>query len=150
MKRKTDPWWKAGVLLLVLVVLMPGLGQAKEEREAGYLVMPKEKLVQELNLTPDKAKEFLAVGAKYHQIREEITGRIKKGEKDLETALAAAKPDESKINGIVTALIADHDQLFETFKAQRHEEMAQLTPVQRGKFLLALKKWHDEVAQEKK
>ncbi len=114
------------------------------------MAMQRGELVKELNLSPDKAKEFLAVGEKYHQVREEVIGKIKKGEDDLKTALAAPQPDEGKINQIVSALIADHDQLFETFKAQRHEEMALLTPLQRGKFLMALKKWHDEVAQKEK
>jgi Spy/CpxP family protein refolding chaperone len=148
MKRKTYSWVKAFALLLVLILMTPSLGQPKEEREAGSLEMQREKLVKELNLSPDKAKEFLAVGEKYHQIRQDVIGRIKKSETDLTTALAAPQPDESKINQIVTALIADHLQLFETFKAQRHEEMGLLTPVQRGKFLLALKKWHETVAQK--
>jgi Spy/CpxP family protein refolding chaperone len=149
MKRKTGSWLKGVTLLLVIILMTPALGHS-EEREAGFLVMQRGMLVKELNLSPDKAKEFLAVGEKYHQMREEVIGRIKKGESDLDIALAAPQPDESKINQIVTALITDHDQLFETFKAQRHEEMALLTPVQRGKFLMALKKWHDEVAQKEK
>ena len=70
--------------------------------------------------------------------------RLRQNENDLETALAAPQPDENKISHLVNALIAAHDQLFETFKSQRQEEMALLTPVQRGKFLLALKKWHEE------
>ncbi len=149
MKRKTGSWLKGCMLLLVIILLTPTPGHP-EEREAGFLQMQRGVLVKELNLSPDKGKEFLAVGEKYHQMREDVIGRIKKGESDLETALAAPQPDESKINQIVTALIADHDQLFETFKAQRHEEMALLTPVQRGKFLMALKKWHDEVAEKEK
>ncbi len=150
MKRKTYAWVESFALLMILILMTPGLGQPKEEQEAGSLEMQRENLIKELNLSPDKAKEFLSVGEKYHQIRQDIIGRIGKGESDLTAALAASHPDESKINQIVTALIADHDQLFETFKAQRHEEMGLLTPVQRGKFLLALKKWHEEVAQKEK
>lgn len=149
MKKQRASWLDGFMLLLVVILMTPALGHP-EEKETGDLEMQRGKLVQELSLSPDKAKEFLAVGEKYHQIREEVIGRIKKGESDLEIALAAPQPDDSKINQIVTALIADHDQLFETFKAQRHEEMALLTPVQRGKFLMALKKWHDEVAQKEK
>lgn len=149
MNRTTGSWLNGFTLLLVIILLTPVLGHP-EEREAGFLEMQRGMLVKELNLSPDKGKEFLAVGEKYHQMREEVIGRIKKGEGDLDITLAAPQPDESKINQIVTALIADHDQLFETFKAQRHEEMALLTPVQRGKFLMALKKWHDEVAEKEK
>ncbi len=129
--------------------MTPVLGHS-EDQKTGDMQMQRDQLVKELNLSPDKAKEFLAVGEKYHQTREEIIARIKKGEIDLETALAAPQPDDGKINQVVNGLIADHDQLFATFRTQRNEEMALLTPMQRGKFLMALKKWHDEVAQKEK
>ncbi len=150
MNCKTYTWVKGFALLLMLMLMTPSLSLSKEEIEPGSMEMQRQKLVEELNLSPDKAKEFLAVGEKYHQIRQDVIGRIAKNESDLNTALAAPQPDESKINQIVTALIADHDQLFESFKAQRHEEMGLLTPMQRGKFLLALKKWHEEVAKTEK
>ncbi len=86
----------------------------------------------------------MSVGEHWDQIRQNIIAGIKENETDLETALAAPQPDDSKITHLVNALIAAHDQLFETFKSQRQEEMALLTPVQRGKFLLSLKKWHEE------
>jgi hypothetical protein len=41
-----------------------------------------------------------------------------------------------------------HDQLFQSLKAQRQEEMALLTPVQQGKFVLALKKWHGNMKEK--
>ena len=56
----------------------------------------------------------------------------------------APQPDAGKINELVAAAIAGQDKLFATFKAQRQEEMALLTPLQKGKFLIALQKWHHE------
>jgi len=150
MKNKTGLWLRGLGVLLVAALLSPTLAQPKEEGEGSHLGIAREKLIKELNLSPDKAQEFLAVGGKYDQTRQEVIVRIKKNEDELEKALQEPQPDEGKINKLVTALISDHDVLFETFKAQRQEEMALLTPVQRGKFLLALKKWHEEMAQKEK
>ena len=47
----------------------------------------------------------------------------------------------------MTAVTADFDRLMASFKAQRQEEMALLTPSQQGKFILALKKWHQELRE---
>jgi Spy/CpxP family protein refolding chaperone len=142
-------FWRISLgLLLAAALLVPGLGRAKEERGATGHGMPRERVVKELGLPPAKAKEFLAVGDKYEQTRKEIIEGIKKNEGELEKALVAPQPDEKKITSLVAAVTAGHDQLFETFKAQRHEEMVLLTPVQQGKFLISLKKWHQE-RQEK-
>jgi Spy/CpxP family protein refolding chaperone len=130
-------------VLLVLVFLMPGSGQAQKTGMVNTAEQ-RELLLRDLNLAPDKAKAFMSVGGHWDQIRQDLIADIKKNETDLETALGAPQPDGSKINHLVNSLIAEQDQLFETFKSQRQEEMAMLTPVQRGKFLLALKKWHEE------
>lgn len=58
--------------------------------------------------------------------------------------MAAPQPDGIKITGLVATITADHNRLWETFRAQRQEEMALLTPMQQGKFM-ALKKWHQEM-----
>ena len=60
MKRKTGSWLKGFTFLLVIILMTPALGPS-EEREAGFLEMQRGMLVKELNLSPDKAKEFLAV-----------------------------------------------------------------------------------------
>lgn len=143
MKRKADFRLRCLGLLLVAALMSPSLGQAQEKREGSYSEL-QQRLVKELNLTPDKAKEFQAVGGKYEQSRAEIIGKIDKNDSELEKALAAPQPDEGKINELVAAAISGQDQLFATFKDQRQEEMALLTPVQRGKFLVALRKWHHE------
>jgi Spy/CpxP family protein refolding chaperone len=144
MKRKTDLRLVGLGLLLAVALLAPGLVQAKEEpgRNPGVF---REKVARDLNLTPDKAKAFLAVGEKYDRSRQEIIARIKKNESELTKALAAPQPDAAKIKGLVAGIIADHNELLDTFKVQRQEEMAHLTPVQQGKFLLALKRWHEEM-----
>ena len=144
MKKRTDFWLVCLGLLLAVALLTPGLGQAREERGGGP-GMHKEKLAKDLNLTSEKAKEFQAVDEKYDQSRKEIIDRIRNNESELEKVLAGTQPDEGKIKELVAALGAGHDKLVETLKAQRREEMALLTPVQQGKFLMALKKWHEEM-----
>ena len=139
--------WVVGFLMMAL--LAPNLGQAKEEPEGGHPGIQREKLVQDLNLAPDKAQAFLAVGKKYEHMRGEVIERIKQNDLELEKALAAPQPDEAKIKEMVATITMDHEKLFDTFKAQRREEMELLTPVQQGKFLLVLKKWHDELRKKK-
>jgi Spy/CpxP family protein refolding chaperone len=138
--------WRMGLgLWLAALLLMPGLGRAKEDSFHG---MPREELVKELDLPPAKARKFLAVGDKYEQTRENIIEGIKRDERELEKALSAPQPDEKRIKDLVAAVTAGHDQLFESFKGQRHEEMALLTPRQQGKFLIALKRWHQEMREQ--
>jgi len=134
-------------LLLLGLLLPPSLGQAAEERWGGYSHEQREKLIQEMQLTPEKAKEFEAVAEKYATTRQEIADRIKKNQAELEKALATSPADEAKIKELVGVIAADHDKLLDSLKAQRREEMALLTPVQQGRFLMALKKWHEEMRE---
>ena len=146
MGKKMDFWMVGLTLFLGIALLAPLPGLAKEE--PGAPQMQREKLAKELNLTPEKAKEFQAVGEKYAQSRKALIDEIKKNEGELEKALAAPQADEAKIKNLAAAVSADHSKLFETFKAQRQEELRLLTPVQQGKFILALKRWHEEMCQK--
>jgi Spy/CpxP family protein refolding chaperone len=147
MKKRTDFWQVCLGLLLVVALLTPGIGQAREEPGSSP-AMQREELAKDLNLTPEKAKEFQMVDEKYDQSREEIIGQMRNNENELEKALAITQPDEAKIKELVAAIAAGHDKLVDTFKAQRREEMLLLTPVQQGKFLMALKKWHEEMCMK--
>ncbi len=55
MKRKTDFRLRCLGLFLVAALMAPSLGQAQEQREGSYSEL-QQRLVKELNLTPDKAK----------------------------------------------------------------------------------------------
>ncbi len=149
MPRKTNFWL---ALFLAAALLAPGLGQAKEEpTDEGKAQW--QQLIRNLNLAPDQAKSFQAVEEKYGQIRQDLTARIKQNEDDLEKAMAAAQPDDTKLKELVAKIIGDHNKLFETYKNERQAEMALLSPMQQAKFLLGLKKWHQEMCdryEEKK
>jgi len=137
-------WLMALVLLMAAMLLTPGNYQAQAQPAGSQYKLDWDKLVKELNLTLEKAAEFQAVGAKYSQARTESIEKMQKNEADLEKAVSGSKPDEVKIKELVPVIISDHNQLFESFKAQRQEEMTLLTPLQQAKYLLALKKWHEE------
>ncbi len=142
--KRNDYWLMALVLLLAAMLPIPGNCQAQAKPAGSHYKLEWDKLAKELNLTPEKAAEFQAVGAKYSQIRKDLIEKLQKNETDLEKAVAGPKPDEVKIKELVPVIIADHNQLFESFKAQRQEEMTLLTPLQQAKYLLELKKWHEE------
>ena len=71
--------FKLGALCAILsaMLVMPALGQAKEEEGAGYKEQ-KDQMIKELKLAPEKEKAMLAVEDKYasraqsnHRRREE-------------------------------------------------------------------------------
>ena len=132
----------AGLLLLAALLLL-GPGPARGESRGSYSAMERDTLIKELNLTPEQTRNFQAIGDRCDLNRDKIVALVKEKESDLEKALAAPQPDEAKVKELVAAVVKGHDQLFQTLKTQRQEEMALLTPVQQGKFILALKKWHE-------
>ncbi len=161
MKGKKNFWMICVGLLVTAGFLVPATAQDKcavamskagkiaaaakaepKETMAEFFKKERERLVSELKLSPDKAKEFMAVGDKYDQQRKGLIEKIKKNEADLKQAMAAAKPDESKLKSLVDEAVANQEKLFDTFRDQRKEEMALLTPEQQAKYLLILMKWH--------
>jgi Spy/CpxP family protein refolding chaperone len=142
--KSNEFWLLALVLLLGAMLLTPGNCQAQAETASSQYKLAWEKLVKDLNLTPEKAAAFQAVGAKYSLTRKDLVEKLNQNETDLEKAVAGPNPDENKIKELVPVIISDHNQLFESFKAQRQEEMSLLTPLQQAKYLLALKRWHEE------
>ena len=142
---QTHDFWRLTLVLLVAAMLLiPGNCQAQSDPAGSRYKLEWEKFLKELNLPPEKAAQFQELGAKYSQTRENLIEKLQKNEADLEKAVAGPKPDEVKIKELVPVIIAGHDQLFESFKMQRQEEMTLLTPLQQAKYLLALKKWHEE------
>ena len=142
--------FKLGALCAILsaMLVMPALGQAKEDSWGEMHKMRRATAVKELKLSPEKAKDFNAVEEKYAKERQELIERLKKSQAELQTAVAAATPDEAKIKGLVTAIRADQDKMAKSFKSQMDEELALMTPMQQGQYLLTLHKWREEMMQE--
>lgn len=134
--------FKLGALCVILGVLLlvPAFGQAKEKME-GQLKELKVKILKKMKLAPDKEKAFMEVDDKYAAERKGIIADLKKSQGELKAALAAAKPDEAKIKDLVSAITAGQDKLFASFKDQRDAELALLSPVEQGKYLLAMTSW---------
>ena len=142
--------FKLGALCAILgaMLLMPTLGQAKEEGEAGYKKQ-KDQMIKELKLAPDKEKAMLGVEVKSAAERKEIIAGMKKANEDLQAALAAATPDEAKLKELVSALTAGQDKMFASFKNQRDEELALMTPVEQAKYLMVLGQWRQKIMKKR-
>jgi len=70
---------------------------------------------------------------------------LKKYREDLKAALAAATPDEAKIQDLVRATNAAQDKLLISVKMERGEAMALMTPVQQGQFIMLMGNWLEKV-----
>src|SRR4030042_361307 len=69
----------------------------------------------------------------------------------LMPALGQAKEDSwSEMHKMrrATAIRADQDKMAKSFKSQFDEELALMTPVQQGQYLLTLHKWREEMMEE--
>ena len=95
-------------------------------------------MIKQLKLAPEKEKAILAVEDKYAGGRTEIMAGVKKADVDLQAALEAADPDEAKVKKLVRAVTACQDKMFISFKNQRDKELALMTPVEQGKYLIML------------
>ena len=141
--------FKLGALCAILsaMLLMPALVQAKGEAAAVHKEK-KDQIIKELKLTPEKEKAVLAVEDKYAAERKEIVAGVKKANDDLQAALAAATPDEAQLKAGVSALTASQDKMFASFKNQRDEELALMTPVEQAKYLMILGQWRQKMMKK--
>jgi len=149
MKRKVN--FKIGAfwaIILGVLLLAPALSQSKDKGEE-YKKF-RTQVLKQLKLPADKEKAFVAVGDKYAADRQQDVAALKKTQEDLQAALAAPKPDEAKLKGLIAALTSDQDKLFASFKKQRDEELALLSPVEQGKYLMAMSQWRREMMKEHK
>ena len=141
--------FKLGALCAILsaMLLIPALVQAKGE-EAAVQKEKKDQMIKELNLTPEKEKAVLAVADKYAKERKEIVAGVKKTNDDLQAALAAANPDEAKLKALVGALTDGQDKMFASFKNQRDEELALMTPAEQANYMMILGQWRQKMMKK--
>jgi Spy/CpxP family protein refolding chaperone len=130
---------KKGVLglLVATLLLVPGLVHAKGKGAEVYKKY-KEKVIKELKLSPEKAKKLEQLDDQYREARIAILKNLKKDGEALKKVLAAKKPDESKVKELVSKINSLEDKLIMSFKSQREGELALLTPIQQGKYLLGV------------
>ena len=138
--------FKLGALCAILsaMLLMPALGQAKGE-EAAVQKDKKDQMIKELKLAPEKEKAVLAVADKYAKERKDIVASLRKANDDLQVALKAANPDEAKLKELVSALTAGQDKMFASFKNQRDEELALMTPAEQANYMMILGQWRQKM-----
>jgi hypothetical protein len=139
---------KALCAILGLLLVVPVLVQAKTDKKGemeGRLKELKAQILKKMKLAPDKEKSFMEVDDKYAAERQKIIADLKKSQEELKTALAEAKPDEGKVKDLVSNITSGQDKLFASFKNQRDEELGLLTPVEQGKYLLAMSQWRHQM-----
>jgi Spy/CpxP family protein refolding chaperone len=143
--------FKLGALCAILsaMLLMPALGQAVEEQGAHHKAQ-KDQIIKELKLAPEKEKAMLAVEDKYARERTDIIAGIKKANDELQAAMAAANPDEAKLKELVSELTTGQDKLFASYKNQRDEELALMTPAEQAKYLIVLAQWRQKMMEKSK
>ena len=140
--------FKLGALSTILsfLLVIPALGQTGQTNEelGKQLKDYKAKILKELKIAPDKEKALVAVEEKYSVMRGEIVDSSTKAWDTLQAALAAPKPDEAKVKEAVAAYIDAQAKLFTSFRKQLDEELAQMSPIQQGKYLVAMEKWRQQ------
>lgn len=149
MSRKFNIKLVAICAVLSAMLVVPALGQDKEAGGARYKAQ-QDKIIKELKLAPEKEKAVLAVKDKYAKERPDLIANMKKANDELKTALAAATPDEAKVKELVNAVTAGQDNLFGSFKKQREEEMGLMTPIEQGKYLMAMSQWRQKMMEKHK
>jgi hypothetical protein len=135
-------------LILTGLLLVPALAQADTWSEMHK--QHRATLVKELKLSPDKAKDFNAVEDKYARERTDIIAGIKKAHNELQAAMGATNPDEAKLKELVSALTTGQDKMFASFKNQRDEELALMTPAEQAKYLIKLGQWRQKMMEQHK
>jgi Spy/CpxP family protein refolding chaperone len=136
--------WIMGVALF----LLPSLHMAQAKGGGWGRVQEQMKIMKDLNklkLGPEKEAALLALNQKYAKERQAITAGLKKNRGALQAALAAAPPEEEKIKGLVQAANAAQDRLLTSFKMERDEAMALMTPIQQAQFILVMNNWYQEM-----
>ncbi len=141
--------FKLGALCAILsaMLLLPTLGQAVDEEGAHHKAQ-KDQIIKELKLAPEKEKAMLAVEDKYAKERQDIVAGMKKATEELQATCAGAKPDEAKLKELVSALTSGQDKMFASFKNQRDEELALMTPVEQARYLLILGQWRQKMMEK--
>jgi hypothetical protein len=132
--------------ILSFLLVIPALSQTgKTNEELGKQLKDyKAQTLKELKIAPDKEKALMAVEDKYSVMRGEIVDSSKKAWDNLQAALAAPKPDAAKVKGLVKAYIAAQSKLFSSFREELDAELAQMSPIQQGKYLVAMEKWRQQ------
>lgn len=149
MKVKLNLKLAALCAILSAMLVVPAWAQEKGDMAEHFKQM-RTQMIKQLKLAPDKEKAMLAVEDKYASQRQQTTAGLKKTKEDLKTALAAATPDEAKVKELVSSLTSSMDALFNSYKSQREEELALMTPVEQGKYLMAMMKMREEMMGKKK
>jgi hypothetical protein len=129
--------------IMSLLLVVPVLGQTNEEL-GKQLKEYKAHTYADMKLDPKLIKKLDAVEDKYSEMRGKLVDASKKAWDNLQAALAATKPDKAKIKGLVKDYIAAQGDLFASFRKELDDELALMSPIQQGRYLVAMEKWRQK------
>jgi Spy/CpxP family protein refolding chaperone len=142
-----------GALWIILgaLFLLPPLHFAQAKAGGWEQIKEKMKIIKELHdlkLAPEKEAALLALDQRYAKKRKDLVAALKKYREDLKVALGGANRDEAKIQNLVSAAKAAQDKLLTSFKMERDEAMALMTPIQQGQFIMFMGNWFQEMIKK--
>lgn len=121
------------------LLALPAFGQ-DTGREAKFKEY-RQKLAQELKLSPEKEKEFNELGDKFMQQRMDLYRQLNQDMVKLKESMTASPPDEAKVKQAVDAVTEVKDKLWSNYQDWWHGEMKLLNPTQQAQYLMTLEKW---------
>jgi hypothetical protein len=132
--------------ILSFLLVVPVLGQTGQTNEelGKQLKDYKAQILKDVKIAPEKEKALMAVEDKYSLMRGEIVEKSKQAWDGLQAALAAPTPDDAKLKAAVAGYIDGQAKLYQSFRSQLEEELALMTPIQQGKYLIAMEKWRQQ------
>ncbi len=140
--------FKLVVLSTILSVLLvvPVLGQTGQTNEelGKQLKDYKAKIYAQIKVDPKQEKALMAVEDKYSLERAGIVDSSKKAWDNMQAALAATKPDDAKLTETISAYVNTQANLFSSFRSQLNDELALMSPLQQGKYLVAMEQWRQQ------
>lgn len=102
-------------------------------------------LIQELDLSADRAKDILKKMQETRQIRQAYLASRSDIEDQLETILGVSPPDQSKITELILELDAMHNQYYQDLLQTDKELRMMLSPEEQAKYVLFQKKFQQHL-----
>jgi Spy/CpxP family protein refolding chaperone len=129
--------------ILSLLLVVPVLGQTDEEL-GKQLKEYKAKTLAEIKLDQNQIKKLTEMEDKFSVMRGKLMDVSKQAWDELQAALAADKPDNAKVKSLVKAYLGAQSDLFSSFRKELDQELAEMSPIQQGQFLVAMEKWRQK------
>ena len=96
----------------------------------------KKDMVKVLNLSPDKAKEFISLKEQYDKESKELSGELTRKRSELVKILTIGELNNEKISAVIRDISITNRKLSTSKINQQDAELALLTPEQQGRYFM--------------